>query len=122
MRDRLIELIVDAENEIYHEKPYFTDTERIAKVADHLLAEGVIVPKVKIGDKLYELSASKTKLYEVTVTHLEVHENDIRIWGKKPQWQEIEWICSQSDLGNNEWVFSTKEEAEKALERSKNGK
>lgn len=47
MRDRLFELIVDAENAVYQEKPYFTDTERIGKVADHLLAEGIIVPPYK---------------------------------------------------------------------------
>lgn len=110
MRDRLSDMI---QNAVGGCAKYWADV-----IADHLLAEGVIVPKVKIGDKLYELSASKTQLYEVTVTHLEVHENDIRIWGKKPQWQEIEWICSQSDLGNDEWIYSTREEAEKALKRS----
>ena len=121
MRDRLSELLGDF--------PIFHSTmkerwmpEAVERLADHLLSEGVIVPKVKIGDKLHELSASKTNLDEVTVTHLEVHENDIRIWGKKPHWQEIKWICSQSNLGNNEWVFVTREEAERALERSENGK
>lgn len=114
MRDRLSNMI---QNAVGGCAKYWADV-----IADKLLAEGVIVPKVKIGDKLYELSASKTKLYEVNVTHLEVHENDIRIWGKKPQWQEVEWICSQADLGNNEWVFTTKEEAEKNMERSENGK
>ena len=113
MRDKLSNMIQSAVGGC---AKYWADV-----IADKLLAEGVIVPKVKIGDKLYELSASKTKLYEVTVTHLEVHENDIRIWGKKPQWQEIEWICSQSDLGNNEWVYLTREEAERALERIENG-
>ena len=114
MKDRLVEIVKKSlVKNIDH-------THRLAEnITDDLLSEGVIVPKVKIGDKLYELSASKTKLYEITVTHLEVHENDIRIWGKKPQWQEVEWICSQEDLENNEWVYLTREEAEKALaERS----
>lgn len=111
MRDRLIELIESAR---------YWGANTSVEIADHLLAEGVIVPKVKIGDKLYELSASKTKIYEVIVTHLEVHENDIRIYGKTPQWQEVRWMCCQADLGNNEWFFLTREEAERVLaERSK---
>ena len=120
MRDRLIELLKKADK---YASGVCTDYDEAQEVcAEYLLAEGVIVPKVKIGDKLYELSASKTKLYEITVTHLEVHENDIRIWGKKTQWQEVKWICSQEDLENNEWVYLTREEAEAALERSENGK
>lgn len=116
MRERLIELL-EAEKGFSR---YMTDDERRAKLADYLLAEGVIVPKVKIGDKLYELSASKTKLYECTVTYFEVDENDIAICGTKPPWQEERWICNQSELGNHEWVYLTREEAEKALaERSK---
>lgn len=117
MRDRLIELIGEARA---MEASGIEFKVSDGYIADHLIAEGVIVPKVKIGDKLYELSASKTKFYEVTVTHLEVRENDIRIWGEKPKWQATEWICSQSDLGNNEWVFTTEEEAEKALKERSN--
>lgn len=87
-------------------------------IADYLLLEGVVVPKFKIGDKLYGLSASKTRLFEWTITHFELYKDDIKIYGKKPQWRETEWICWQSDLGNNEWVFATKEEAEQALKEA----
>lgn len=118
MKNRLKDLIKDT----LQDWECDVSEETVSEITEHLIENGVIVPKVKIGDKLYELSASKTKLYEVTVTHLEVHENDIRIWGKKPQWQEVKWICSQSDLGKNEWVFTTKEEAEKNMKRSENGK
>lgn len=111
MRDRLIELI---------KRGGVIIPPTAEAVADYLLRNGVIVPKVKIGDKLYELSASKTKLYECTVTYFEVGENDIAIWGTKPPWQEERWICNQSELGNHEWVYLTREEAEKALERSEN--
>ena len=114
MRDKLSEIIQSAVGGC---AKYWADV-----IADKLIAEGVIVPKVKIGDKLYELSASKTKLYECTVTYFEVGENDIAIWGTKPPWQEERWICNQSELGNHEWVYLTREEAEKALaERSENG-
>jgi hypothetical protein len=53
MRDRLVELIVNAENAIYQETPYITDTERIGKVASHLLSEGVIVPPLWAGQTVY---------------------------------------------------------------------
>lgn len=113
MRDRLIDLI---------EGSRYWGSGTSAEIADHLLANGVIVPKVKIGDKLYELSASKTKLYECTVTYFEVGENDIAIFGTKPPWQEERWICNQSELGNHEWVYLTREQAEQSLKGAENGK
>lgn len=110
MRERLIKIVKES---LIKNIDY---THRLAEsITDDLLAEGVIVPKVKIGDKLYELSASKTKIYECTVTYFEVGENDIAICGTKPPWKEERWICNQSELGNHEWVYLTREEAEKAL-------
>jgi hypothetical protein len=61
MRDRLVELIVDAENAIYQEKPYFTDTDRIGRVADHILAEGIIVPPCKVGQTVYCIRYDKAR-------------------------------------------------------------
>lgn len=117
MRDNLIELIeqkqvygVDQEQERPHEIALLDND----VLADHLLANGVIVPKVKIGDKLYGLSASETRLYEFTITHLEIHKEGIKIWGKLP-YALTRWICWEADLGNNQWVYLTREEAEKAL-------
>lgn len=56
MRDRLIELILQAENKA--DENGFVNcnlkSRRKAEfVAGHLLAEGVIVPKVKVGDVVY---------------------------------------------------------------------
>ena len=53
MRERLYELIIDAENAIYRDKTFVTDTERIEKIADHLLANGVIVPPIFVGSTVY---------------------------------------------------------------------
>jgi hypothetical protein len=122
MRYRLIELLNDAEIGVNaHILADHLKQESIEAVADHLLAAGVIVPKVKIGDKLYELSSSKTKLYECTVTYFEVGDNDIAIWGEKQPWEEELWICNQSELGNHERIYLTKEEAERALAERREG-
>ena len=50
-RDRLIELIVTAENEIFRAFPYTNSTKRIEIVADYLLENGVIVPGVKVCER-----------------------------------------------------------------------
>lgn len=42
-RERLIELIVTAENEVFRAFPYTNSTKRIEMVADYLLANGVII-------------------------------------------------------------------------------
>jgi hypothetical protein len=123
MRDRLVELIeqkqvygVDQEQERPHEIALLDND----VLADHLLANGVIVPPCKVGDKIYALSASKTKLYLLTITHFVVCENETQIWAVgAPYTSEPAYICNADDLGDNEWVYITREEAEKALkERS----
>jgi hypothetical protein len=107
MRDRLIELIRETDKRsMYYDR-----------AADYLLANGVIVPQVKIGDKLYVLSVSKRNIYEYSITHFEVHKDRIEIWGKSPYGNTPQCICSEATLGYNEWVYLTKEEAENALER-----
>ena len=51
MRDRLIELIVTADNEVFRAFPYTNSTKRIEMVADFLLSNGVIMPPVKVGER-----------------------------------------------------------------------
>lgn len=43
MRDRLVELISDMENELLRSYPYTTDEYRIACLADYLIENGVIL-------------------------------------------------------------------------------
>ncbi len=129
-RDRLIELLKQATTlhldylESIDQKG-LTDTEGRAKfTADHLLANGVIVPPCKVGETVYYLNTmyhmalSKNTVYEAKVvrivttylgTCLVIHIRsddggcceipDIRDWGKT--------------------VFLTKEEAERALKELK---
>lgn len=42
-RERLYELIVDADNEFFRETPYGTAQERIEKTVEHLIKNGVIL-------------------------------------------------------------------------------
>lgn len=53
MRDRLIELILQTETFTADEAEYAR--KQAEYKADHLLANGVIVPPCKVGDKVYEI-------------------------------------------------------------------
>ncbi len=130
MRDRLIELIAQIERE-YAE--YHSDCEEAGvtimtsfedMLADHLLAEGVIVPPCKVGDTVYKVVNDKRvkKPYECKVVgfwysadercnnvHLVRYVNDIF---------DSSFSIPFADFGKT--VFLTREEAEKALERREN--
>lgn len=138
MRDRLIELLCNVKCE--GEECFGNCPHRIGQkcnkvqrlemcsvfaIADHLLAEGVIVPPVKVGTTLYFLYNSpyadkpdlipriyKTEkwYFEVDKTGVVINTSDIHSFNKK------------YDYYLGETVFLTREEAEKALERSENGK
>ena len=65
-RERLIEIIVTAENEVFRAFPYTNSTKRIEMVADYLLENGVIVPPVKVGDTFFYLYFSDDeKKYQI---------------------------------------------------------
>lgn len=114
-RERLFDLIVDFENKLYQEKPHMTDTERISNTVDHLLANGVIVPPCKVGDKVYYLCRDQETyewyICEREVYSISVYENSTHIY--------VSPIISFAEIQIGVFVFLTKEEAEKALaERS----
>lgn len=109
MRDRLIELL-EAEGGFSR---YMTDDERRARLADHLLAEGVIVPPCKVGQTIYCIRFDKTR--KAFVKPLGVLS--ISAYGKG----NFTVFTTKEDT----WgitAFATAEEAEKALGRSENGK
>lgn len=53
MRDRLIKLLQEFADGTYSSNGYIVDNTQVDDVADHLLANGVIVPPCKVGDTLY---------------------------------------------------------------------
>jgi hypothetical protein len=109
-RDRLIELIKNARK---NTKGANCDIERNMLFADHLLANGVIVPTVKkIGEKLYFHQFDNK--FEKVVVEGEIIKiaNDEREYVVKLN-DGRKLIFPASFLGQT--VFLTKEDAEKAL-------
>ena len=115
MRDRLIELIKQVPyGATVGAKftQYFSE-----KMADYLLANGVIVPPCKVGDKAYHLT-SVDALDELNVAA--IFEGNI----SSVSMEDKVWIFCRYDNGLSFWyttrnigrnLFFTREEAEKAL-------
>lgn len=70
MRDRLMELIEKAA-QMWDENPLSSFNE---VCADHLLANGVIVPPVRVGQTVYKISRNKVKECEVVFAGLSADE------------------------------------------------
>ena len=100
MRERLSELISQVQ--------YMGGLE--GKLADHLIANGVIVISCGVGDTVYQTDG-------ISVYELEVFYVSLR---KGKPYYETESIDFDDDaIGKT--VFLTREEAEKALEKMKGG-
>lgn len=106
MRDRLIELIRNAPRKdvVYGDIKLDKPAQTIQTIADHLLANGVIVPPCKVGDTVYDIWDGTA--YATRVLHF-VYFGDY-------------WACrtvsSFPTVGEfGERIFLTKEEAEQAL-------
>ena len=126
-REKLIKLIRSAKiTEEYFAKDILTEYS-IKNVADHLIANGVVVLPCKVGDTVYILNRNKTRVQKMI--------------GEAP---DIRCVCADednlcmalcmdrnngvcayrfkndlSDFGKT--VFLTREEAEKALAKQKGG-
>lgn len=118
MRDRLIELIVSADISLFGtDKPY-------AEVyADHLLANGVIVPPCKVGGTVYmpwEWNSLKGIAF-FEVTHIII--DGLHAYIKTNFYTDDEDYYNAYGCGRFEFddfgktVFLTREEAEKALKK-----
>lgn len=126
-RERLIELLEQA-------KEKATDTIGSlnngfgAWYADYLLANGAIAPPVSVGDVVYALPPCWSKEDSVSayqITNFIISHNKKGVWTKK---YRAMWFVNGKtvDAQINFWfddigrtVFLTREEAEKALERSR---
>ena len=99
MKDKLIELLEDEKGF----SRYMTDDERREKLAEHLLANGVIVLPFPIGTTYYRIVTKRGKVgnpYFKMIRKAELN------------WYNVDSVLQ--DLGKT--VFLTREEAEKALE------
>jgi hypothetical protein len=129
MRDRLVELIeqkqvygVDQEQERPHEIALLDND----VLADHLLANGVIVPPCKVGQTIYVLTTdSPTGIEETKISQVIVRfkgNNKMQYTILAPcvydDWGKAKWSFCDNDFGKT--VFLTREEAEKALKERSN--
>lgn len=105
MRDRIIELIESAR---------YWGANTSEKIADRLLAEGVIMPPVRVGQTVY---SNKGTAYIIEGVH---YKNGRFLFGGNKCDAEgaPQRVWFETDIGKT--VFLTREEAEKALERSEN--
>lgn len=122
MRDRLTELVRDASAKWYREAVEGT-TEKTssAYIADHLLANGVIVPPVNIGQTVWFFSGVLEEVCESKVVRI-----DMNFFTNPSLWMELEYhsnligthvIRGQIDSLFGKTVFLTKEEAEAELSK-----
>jgi len=110
-RDRLIELISQIQ--------YMGGLE--SRLAEHLLANGVIVPPCKVGQTVYVITSDSTTGIEetkVSQIKIKVKENgkiSYRISAPcvYDTWGEAHWTFCAFEIGKT--VFLTKEEAEEKL-------
>lgn len=98
MKDKLIELLEDEKGF----SRYMTDDERREKLAEHLLANGVIVLPFPIGTTYYRIVTKRGKVGNPYFKMIRTAELN---------WYSVERVLQ--DLGKT--VFLTKEEAEQAL-------
>ena len=104
MRDRLINLIIEA-------MPYSEIERQPNKLADYLIANGVVLPPCKVGNTVYSFAYPRTDIIVIdkeTVEDLHfIVETD-------------ECYYDERDIGRT--VFLTKDQAEQKLkELSENG-
>jgi autonomous glycyl radical cofactor GrcA len=104
MRERLIELIANEPNSV----------DSIVSHADYLLANGVIVPPVKLGSrhKVYIPVKGTTVVYETKVYGIGVDEDGDMVINPEEYPEEVIAINGYN-IGKT--VFLTREEAERAL-------
>ena len=117
MRDRLIDILTNVPRGKYVDDFYSSCT--MEELADHLLANGVIVPPCKVGDALYWVDANERKIekffaYAMQIIGLDDNYFSFTVQFRKEKGRrEFNYQFFDTDFGKT--VFLTREEAEKAL-------
>ena len=109
MRDRLIELLDECRG------IDGIGMELVEKQADHLFTNGVIVPRVHVGNKVYRIQGGDLNscVWSWTIVEICILEDELIYV------DDSENIIHDDDFGDI--VFLTKKEAEKALAEVANG-
>ena len=112
MRDRLVELLQNFADGTYTSNVRFVDNTKVDDVADYLLANGVIVPPVKVGDTVYRIN----KMPSINYAQLDKDWD----WAiSKQSVLAIEHVIEVSKWWNK-YYFATKEGAEEKVKELKN--
>jgi hypothetical protein len=117
MRDRLIDLI---------ESSRYWGSGTSEEIADYLLANGVIVSPVKVGDIVFAKQKWDEFVTEYQVTNFFISQNKKGEWAKKYcamkffDGKTIYWRLNFSFDEIGKTVFLTREEAENALAERRN--
>lgn len=107
MREKLIELL----KEIYPKTRYIPMEECREKTADYLLQNGVVVLPCKVGQPLYRIYDNYFIVDDFKIDKIMIAKDHITVFDDSGNMYDSEFI--------GEIVFLTSEEAEKALEGSK---
>lgn len=116
-RERLYELIVDADNEFFRETPYGTAQERIEKTVDHLIKNGVILPPMKIGQIIYDIDGEDIRELKVLkiVYFCDSYSMGCLRVGSIEETTRRNITVFDIEIGKH--VFFTREDAEAELEK-----
>jgi len=106
-RDRLTELILKSEI-LCNTCGECSNTYCAEYLADYLLANGVIVPPCKVGDKVYTVGVFSGQIISSEVVSIISTKNDCFL-----HLENETVVCVSQQLGKT--VFLTKEEAEEKL-------
>jgi hypothetical protein len=113
-RKRLVELV---DNFLKEELGTNLNEDILDKFADHLLDNGVIAPPVKVGDTVYYVGDTEIVECIVRGASFDFRGLDSIIVSQKHKFTKCTSIYSKG-LENLNKIKFTKEEAQKALERS----
>ena len=125
-RDRLIELLKKDNCPspfLCDEKCKYANLKRCYEVrtADHLIANGIIVPPCKVGDYVYCIFENKVCLASVIAFYIDkvgiIVELRISLNDERPTAPCAVCHIDRDSYSDND-IYLTREEAEKALERS----
>ena len=116
-RDRLIEFIDDFIYNIDVTKWY--SEEHDEGLADYLLANGVIVPPCKVGDKVWFVVEYDGKHFLDEGEVGSIYKDNGGVWVSARYDSGLHYHHKESDVGKS--IFLTKEEAEAKLRGLSNG-
>ena len=118
-RERLIELLNKKYDHFCDQCGVNKDSRYTENLADHLLANGVILSPVNVGETIY--SISRGQIIPIQIDAIRYTKKDVDIYGSNEEY--FGYCTIYLDINNQigiQW-YKTKEEAEKALEVNENG-